>query len=272
MFRTALKLALLFQLSIASLHAESCWRKLFCGGVQSAAIGPVWYYRVRERFLPTPTDESTQISRMTGNLWGIHLEYDRIRKGSLYWAAEGQWAQTEMNGTTRLGSGLNALATDWFAEGRLGWTCNLKMYACPSATFYTGVGYYEEILKFGLPSPAEITSDLSFTYVPFGLIVRAWLTYGFWIGVRAVAMLPLNDPTDKIQFDPLFGNYTIHAGSKLQFRVELPIQWNFSCCLGMRVTPFYWNYRYGDREEFPTNFIETKTSMAGVRLELTGQW
>jgi hypothetical protein len=272
MFRSFLKFALLFQIFATSLYAESCWHKLFCGGIQSAAIGPVWYWQVRERFLPTPVDESTLVSKINGNMWGVHLEYDRIRKGSLYWAVEGQWAQTELNGKTRSGLRLNALSTDWFVEGRIGWTMNVKMYASPSLTLYTGFGHYDEILNFGLPSPAEIHSNLFFNYVPFGLLARAWLTYGFWIGVRATVMVPLSDPTDQIKFDPLFGNYTIHAGSKLQFRVELPIQWNFSCCLGLRVTPFYWNVRYGAKEDFPANFIETKTTQAGVRLELTAQW
>lgn len=272
MFRNSLKVLLLLQLFVTTLWAESTARKLFCGGTQTAAIGPVWYSRHRERFRAIDDGTVVQTSKMNGSIWGVHAEYDRIRRCSLYWGVEGQWAQGKITGTTLTHSPLRATDTDWYAEGRLGWTFAPAVYARPVAILYTGIGYFREKIAYRAPTPMQITSEISFTYVPLGLFVQAWLTWGFWIGFRGEVWFPTADPVNRIHLDPLYGDYKIYASWKADYRLELPMQWNFSGCYGLRVTPFYWQIRYGDRFSFPTNFISTKTNIGGVRAELTLQW
>ncbi len=75
--------------------------------------------------------------------------------------------------------------------------------------------------------------------------------------------------TSKISDDPVYDNVVLEMERALQARVEVPFAFNISCDFDAEIVPFYEHRRFGGREGYPFDFIDTQFDLLGMRVALT---
>lgn len=225
------------------------------------ALGPEIYHvkRVREG----GTEQS-------GTLVGVRARFDRIKRYKVYWGADACYAQGTLEGKTGSGAKLRSTFSDTSLEGRLGYTFQVKSQLQPAVTPFVGYGYFREINKFKRPSPIHLKFDTAFHYFAYGFLSSVAIDSQWTVGANFKAM-SMWEARCKVTNDPEFDDQSMLIKDKVNYRVELPVDYRFCCACGhfeARVIPFYEYRHYGGRINFPFDFLDTKLRIYGCTLLL----
>lgn len=223
-------------------------------------IGPEIYHVRRTRHGGT---------EQTGTMYGVRIGYDRIKRCRIYWGGDFLYARGTLNGKSGRGSHLKSHLTDESIEGRIGYTFQKKCGIQVSFTPYIGVGYLRETNRFVSPSPIPVHFNTRFAYGAAGFLSNVPINERFEIGLN-FKLKWMIDPQCKVTNDPDQDNFTQNIKQELQYRVDLPITYNFQCYqrFALCLTPFYEYRHYGTHLNFPIDFMNTKFRNYGGVLEI----
>lgn len=226
------------------------------------SLGPEVYYVQRSRKGGT---------KQHGTPMGVRLTYDYIKRYCFYVGGQAFYGTGTLDGHTGLGSKIRSRLTDYQIEGSLGYT--FQMRCCPyfALTPYLGYGYFREITKFSPPSPLTLKYTIQYDYVAFGFLSSIYITPYFSAGLNVRMRSPW-EARCKISDDPDFENFQQHVGDRIQYRIELPLTYTgrtIGNCdwLQISLVPFYEQRLYGERENFPFDFLKTKLNIYGANLQ-----
>lgn len=228
-----------------------------------AVLGPEVYHMTRIR------DGST---RQKGTLYGISLLYERIRHCGIYWGVEGNYARGDLRGHSAGGSSLKSHKRDADIEGMLGLNYQLSFWEdrCLSITPIFGAGYFNGKNVFVAPSPLELTYTTKFSYYLYGGIITFHWDENISAGVR-FKIKTMIEGKCYVSDDPEVEDFSMVIENERQYDVEIPLQlthrWQGIHCHWL-VAPFYRYRHYGDRENFPYDFYDTKFIMYGAKALL----
>lgn len=220
-------------------------------------IGPEFYHVHRNR---------EGGSKQNGWLGGGRFTYDYLRRHTLYWAVEGAIARGTLHGKSKLFKQESNMR-DRSIEGRVGYTFRIRKACKLMLTPFVGGGYLIEDNDFRNPSPLHLHFKTSYSYATAGLLSSINLGCQWKVGLT-VKLRFLFDPTCKISHDPEFRDITLKiANDNLQYRLELPITYNYCHGISFAATPFYENRIYGRQIGYPFDYLQTRLYNYGVTLQ-----
>lgn len=222
------------------------------------SLGPEIYYMKRERHGGT---------HQSGRMDGVRICIERFKRYGWYLGAEYFYANGELKGENTRGNKLNSEVTDNICELRAGYTLQ-KSESPASFTPLIGIGYFHETNQFFSPSPIQFHFTDSFEYVVAGFIASHNLTPCLSIGLNFRADFMIFGRS-KITHDPMYEDTTLDMERALQTRVEVPISINLNQALSAELVPFYEHRRFGGREGYPFDFVDTQFQLLGMRIALT---
>lgn len=222
-------------------------------------IGPEWYYVDRVKCGGT---------KQNGNLFGVRLGYDRLKRFGFYWGIDGLIAHGRLKGHAGSGHKLHSRLTDSSVEGRLGFTFQQKTGWQCALTPYAGVGYFNETNKFKHPSPVTAHFKTYFPYAAVGFLSWMHPCDRVELGLNFKAKIPF-EPKCRVTNDPEHKRVTQRIDERMHYRVELPLTYRLSCDghTGVSLIPFYEYRKYDHYPNFPFNFIKTIYNNYGLTLE-----
>lgn len=221
-------------------------------------IGPEAYYLLRSKEGGT---------KQQGYAVGLRASYDRIKRYGYYWGIEGFYAAGRLTGKSGRGVHLKSLMRDASVEGRIGYTFQQKCGHQFSFTPYIGYGYFWETNKFTHPSNLRIKARNTFDYIALGFLSNMKVCPQLSAGINFKTRF-MFDAKCRITSDPEFDDMDQNIGNKNQYRVELPLTYQFceSELFDVALVPFYEFRHYGEHINFPFDFLETKFNIVGVNL------
>ncbi len=206
-------------------------------------------------------------SLQNGWLGGGRFTYDHLRRNSFYWAVEGAISRGTLHGKSKL-SKQESHRRDRSIEGRLGYTFRFKRACKLMLTPFVGGGYLIEDNDFQYPSPLHLHFKTAYSYASAGLLSSISLGCRWKVGLT-VKVRYLFDPTCKITHDPDFKSITLKiANDNLQYRLELPVTYNYCHAISFVATPFYESRTYGRQIGFPFDYLQTRIYDYGVTLQV----
>lgn len=225
------------------------------------SIGPEWYYAQRTKEGGTKQD---------GNLFGVYLSYDRLKRYGCYWGGDINYAEGTLDGHSRAGRKLRSRLLDACFEGRLGFTFQQQKGCQVGATPFIGIGYFIEENNFINPSPIPAHFKTRFTYFTAGFLTQIHFSNQFEMGLNFKAKVPFA-PRCKVSNDPDNEPVDQRIGQRFQYQADFPITYYAfcKCQLGISMTPFYEYRNYGSHPNFPFNFIKTHFNIWGIKLGIT---
>ena len=238
--------------------------KVFPGqrGPHRVYVGPEMYYMKRKRASGSEQD---------GGIYGIRVQYDRIRRCSFYWGADALYAYGTINGRTGSGAPLKSDVTDSCIEARVGYTIGTNRWRRPYVTPYFGGGYFRSINQFKAPTAMSLRFDNRVNFVCVGFLSGFCLTPCLDVGFNFKTRYMV-EGRSKVGNDPFFEDATLLIENRPHYSVEIPITYKISQCkrgFEAVIVPFFRFRHYGGRENFPFDFIDTKFQIFGSRFLLT---
>jgi len=229
--------------------------------VNQLALGPEIYYVQRSKEGGT---------RQGGTLYGARLSYHRIKRCGWYLGGDALYATGTLSGKSGADDTIRSTFTDKYVEGRVGYTFQQKCGYELAFTPFLGYGYFWETNNFRSPSPITVHFENQFSYVPVGFLSHMYLNDNLGLGLNFTTRFLLEHEI-KVTHDELFGDGELHYKEKNQYRVELPITYDF--CFYERLwrvsfEPFFEYRQYGHLANFPFDFLETKFRVYGANLQL----
>lgn len=209
-------------------------------------------------------------AQQSGNLYGVRIGYDRIKRYKFYWGIDALWAQGILTGKNDRKDHLKSQMSDLNVEARLGYTIQSKCWRCASITPYVGGGYFEEINNYKHPTPLPVHFKNKFTYIPFGFLSQIFVYPFFSVGLN-VKIRYLIEAEQEVTNDPKYKKLKQHYEENFQYRIELPFNYFFcwkSFPLAIGIVPFYEYRHYGHRANFPFDFLDVKLEFYGATLKL----
>jgi len=206
-------------------------------------------------------------SHQEGQLNGLRVGFDYIRKHSWYFGLDYLYATGEVKGRSRRGSRLQSELTDQNVEVRVGYRLRQAENGQPYIIPFGGYGYLREVNDFRLPSPLPFKFTDTIEYVAIGFLSGVNFTPLISIGINFKVRFMLNGKS-RITEDPFREDATLMIENEIQYRLDLPIKItpchtlfgiDFSCI------PFYEFRHFGGREDFPFDFMDTKFYLYGVQ-------
>lgn len=228
--------------------------------VNKFTIGPEFYHVRRTREGGT---------RQHGTLIGVRGTFDHIKRYRLYWGGDFLYATGTLRGKVGSGAKIKSRFTDELAEGRIGYTFQYKFFPFPAFTPYIGYGRFSETNKFRPPSPLTVKFRTHYNYLAFGFLSCITINQQWCIGAN-LRMRAFWNAKCKVSDDPDFDDTTQQIGSRINYRVEVPVVYRvcqISDSLELGLVPFYEFRHYGGRENFPFDFFETKLRIYGVNIQ-----
>ncbi len=206
-------------------------------------------------------------SKQNGWLVGGRFVYDHLRRHSFYWAVEGAIARGELHGKSKF-SKQESHMRDRSIEGRLGYTVRFKQICKLWLTPFVGGGYLIEDNDFQHPSPLHLHFKTSYSYATAGFLSRVSICDNWHVGLT-VKLRYLFDPTCKITHDPDFRSVKLKiANENLQYRLELPVTYNYCDGISFVTIPFYESRTYGRQVGYPFDYLQTRIYDYGVTLQV----
>lgn len=246
---------LLFLLATAGMFST-----LSAQQTQSLKIGPEAYHVTRKR-----AGGVTQ----NGTALGVRLNYDRIKRQSLYWGGQVFYGAGPLKGDVKEDK-IHSRLKDFQIEGCLGYTLQTKCYPKFSFTPFGGYGYFRETNTFRPPSFLCVKFVTDYSYIAYGFLSSAQLHTDFLLGLNLRLRQPWQ-PRCHVSNDPERKNTCQQIEEELSYRIELPMVYKgklFCNLFETGITPFYELRRYGGRENFPFDFYETKLEIYGINFQL----
>jgi hypothetical protein len=243
-------------------------------------IGPEIFYRNYNEEKITPDFKSFE----SGFLYGVKLQYDYVKRSSVYVGADFRYdrGQTDYSGGLQdiAGNNLGAIngKTDnefFNFEGRLGYTFKADKIGRFLLTPYVGYGYQQwnrnllggdfEVPGLGLVSLADATEDYSWNYLAGGLRAEYRPSRRFTVGMNFKLMGMLNGTVDTQSGGQPTG--TLDLGERLQAEVEFPLTYHLvdkpKSSIDVRFTPFYRSQNIG-RGAFRITSVDAQGNAFGA--------
>lgn len=208
-------------------------------------------------------------TRQKGWMKGIRVSYEHIQRCSIYWGGHYLYGRGTLHGHNAAPNAIKSTFTDQDAEARLGFTFQSKRCMHPTIIPYLGYGYFSEINDFKSPSPVKIKLKTSSPYMGLGFISFLTVKPGLTIGFNFKGKWNYRTRC-KIGNDPQFNNPEMIVENKINYRLELPIKYEYPTLCNhfiIGVCPFYERRHYGGRENFPFDFLDTKIKTYGIALQ-----
>lgn len=211
-------------------------------------------------------------TKQHGWLYGGRLLCDHLRRYTFYWAIEGAIASGELSGKSSTKTKLKSNMRDRSIEARFGYTFQYK-YGCKySFTPFIGVGNLVEENNYKNPTPLHLHFKIAYRYVTGGFVSSFYPFDQFKVGLN-VKVRYLLDPECKISHDPEFNSTTLKIGNdELQYRIEVPLTYDYYTRISFVATPFYESRIYGGWMAFPFDFRKTRLNNYGVTLQIQYTW
>lgn len=212
-------------------------------------------------------------AKQTGALYGVRGGYERVKRYKFYYALDGLYSRGMLCGKVN-GKHIKSELTNSTLETRFGYTFQAKCKPQFSLTPFLGVGYLSEYNRYVHPSPIKIHFSNQFLYIPVGFLSSFYLANRLQLGLNFTARFYW-DANQKVTHDPEFSDQRQCFDEHIQYRIELPITYDFYLnqhCLAMRLTPFYEYRHYGHRANYPHDFLDTKFKFYGANLEILYQF
>lgn len=209
-------------------------------------------------------------TKQTGVLWGGRLTYERIKRYGWYFGGDILYAKGSLNGKSNSGNKIRSTLTDVNTEGRFGYTLQQKSNCGAYLTPFFGIGYFRETNNFRHPTPIPVHFRNTFTYIPLGFLSHFYINAQLGAGLNFKVRY-LVGHKNTVTHDPEFEKLTLHYQEKLQYRIELPLTYDFCECNRLwqiKLAPFYEYRNYGQLANFPFDFIDTKLKLYGANLQL----
>ena len=190
-------------------------------------------------------------------MYGVRINMDRVKRYKYYWGADFLWAKGTLHGNGT-GSRLKSTLTDENIEARFGYTFGAKRWRCASITPFVGLGYFIEKNHYEHPSPLKVHFKNTFGYVPVGFLSQVFIFPNLSVGCNFKVRF-LFDAINKVSNDPDYKSFYQNYEQKLQYRVEIPIDYFFTYLdkpFGISLAPFYEYRSYGHSVNFPFDFPE----------------
>ncbi|MBX9703265.1 MAG: hypothetical protein K2X39_03845 [Silvanigrellaceae bacterium] len=208
-------------------------------------------------------------AEQTGTLYGVRGGFERIKRYKFYYALDGLFSRGMLWGKVN-GNHIKSKFTNSTIETRFGYTFQTKFEPWFSFTPFIGAGYLSEYNQYVHPSPIKIHFDNQFFYVPLGFLSSFYPTNQLQLGLN-VTVRCYWDANQRVTHDPMFSDQEQCFEEHIQYRIELPITYDFfwkQHCLAMRFTPFYEYRHYGHRANYPFDFLDTKFKFFGANFEI----
>ncbi len=207
-------------------------------------------------------------SHQNGLIYGFRITYDRAKPWRTYWGIDGHYGHGRLKGHAADGQPLNSNFEVGDVEGRVGYVIELCSRYRPFFIPFVGVGYITQTNRFFPPVFLPVRFCINYEYVAAGFAVGGWISPIFSTQVAFKAGFPTNVRCD-ISNDPSFPDQTQYCGKKVQYWIDLMFT-RHGCLNGHRVSlsliPFYRYRRFGGREGFPFDFVDTQYQFYGARL------
>lgn len=226
------------------------------------SLGPEAYHVQRTRVGGT---------KQQGWLYGLRINYDYIKRYHIYWGLDAHWAKGTLNGHNGGRAILKSSFSDAQIEGRLGYTFQAKCLYQPSLTPFLGYGYFKDCNDFRTPSPLPVKFTTTYRYISYGFLASIAPTELLNLGLNFKSWSMIHARV-KVHDDPEEENVSMLIGERFNYRIELPVVYRFCSCnqhLEIGISPFYELRHYGERENFPFDFLDTKFRLWGCTLQLS---
>jgi len=261
-----MRTAALFVFFFLSLFGSCSAETLYETGNNRFLIGPEAYHVYRTR------DGGTH---QKGWLFGVRAIYDHIQRCGLYWACEGSYAGGLLYGSSKpkrfhkeTKQSLQSTYYEATGEGRIGFTFQATSGHRPSFTPFIGYGYFWENNKFGGCSPLHLRFKTDYQYSTAGFLSSITLCGNWRLGLNLKVRYMI-DPKCTVSNDPDYTQIRLKIGNdRLQYRVELPLNYLASCYCGFSFIPFYEERCYGGQNGCPFDFIRTRYYNCGATTAL----
>ncbi|MCX6995151.1 MAG: hypothetical protein NTY13_04960 [Chlamydiae bacterium] len=216
------------------------------------SIGPEAYYVERTRASGT---------YQSGVLYGGQIAWNRLKKWGLYMGMDTYVASGIIKGYNFKKKALKSTLLDWQLEGRIG-------FNFPYITLFSGYGYLGENINFIEPSPTTFHYRDSIKYIPIGFLSLFNINTQYSVGLNAKAKW-MTEGRSRISNDPRNAPLNLLMGNEWQYRVDLPFNYNFLKTLEVSFSPFYEFRHYGNYENYPYVFVDTKYQIWGSQLNIS---
>jgi hypothetical protein len=224
-------------------------------------IGPEFYYAQRTR---------EGGSKQTGWLYGGHATFERRKHCGLYYAIDAYYAIGNLKGKTASGSTLKSEICEREIEGRLGYSLTFNKTKKYTLIPYCGYGDFYSSNDFKRPSPIIYEDQIRFQYGVAGFDASFFPSQYLECGINFNAKYMIEGKC-KVKDDPDFDDINQIIESKIQYEVDLPFRY-YTCWKNRRIVaiiaPFYRFQHYGGRMNWPFDFIDTKFSIYGAKLQV----
>lgn len=256
-FRSSAK-KILFALSIFCV--DSAIATDVCETNNRIYLGPEYTHIKRARKGGTKQD---------GPLYGVRVGYDRLKRYGWYVGLEGNYSNGKIKGKTGSDAKIHSRFTDMWAEARGGYTFQRKHGYQFAFTPFVGAGYATEKNNFITPSPLHIHFKTKYPYILGGFLASANFRENWNMGLMFRIYFPI-DPRCDVTNDPNHDSVTQNIGERLQYRVNLPITYKFSCYErgSFTLEPFYEFRHYGTHVNFPFDYFKTELQLWGIIFKL----
>lgn len=220
------------------------------------SVGPEVYWLKRSR------DGGT---KQSGWMGGAHFNYQRLGRYKWYWGIDAGYAKGTLKGRTGNDEKLKSAFTDQHIEGRFGYSLQGKCNFIPSFTPFIGFGYFQDTNKFHAPSPMLLKFITTYRYFAFGFLASITPTDFLSLGLNFEGRAMIH-ARSKVTHDPDFDDASMIVGEKCNYRIEAPITWRCAERFTLALSPFYEYRQYGNRENHPFDFFDTKFRLYGATL------
>jgi hypothetical protein len=253
------KFFITFFLFFGSLsHLEKGYGQLF--------IGPEVSYVERSK---------VKGSKQSGCMITGRIGYDQIRRYHIYYGAEASYGSAILRGKSPRKEKIKSTLTEGLAEARMGYTFASKEGWQLSLTPFLGGGYFQQKNDGTFPTPIPVNAKITYWYISTGFFLYFRPIQKLEAGVRFKSRIML-EPVCHISHDPdpEMENSQQNVRHKAQYRVELPLayQWDCCSCYSFCLVPFYEYQHYGRQSNFPADFLETELHFYGATFELLYSW
>jgi hypothetical protein len=255
MKRTLHVLSIFFTLYVSQVAAID-WLDLFIP--RQLYLEPEIYHVHRTR------DTGTH---QNGFLYGVQASVERVKRHSLYWGVEGQYARGTLRGRTGTHEKIRSTFTDDWIEARIGYTIGRRKLCHFLITPFIGYGRFNEINHFKEPSPNLTKHRIYSDYFIAGFLSQISLSKRLQVGLEFKAKIMI-DPKCRVSHDRVEKyNATQMIEHRVLYRIDLPISYRLCSDEGpwsLGVSPFFEYRNYGKHINFPADFHGTILQIYGI--------
>lgn len=221
---------------------------------QTLNVGPEIYHIKRIRHGGT---------HQKGFLYGATMQYEHLSEYGLYLSAQARLAYGQLTGLSGKGQRISSHQLDSDLEGCLGGSYSFHKFTLAA---FGGGGYYYGMNKYEHPTPIHLKFRDTFSFLTLGSLIQ-WNPDEGVILTLAHKVRFMIDGCSKIMNDPHYDAHALPMNEQRHYEISLsqsfirPLKKGF---YAVSFTSFYRYRHYGERANFPFDFIDTKFIIYGI--------